>query len=655
MDQNELLRLAAEHQQSGDLTAASELYQEVLAKNPRNREALYLSGRVARDTGDHLAASEFFRRSIAISAKQPEYHHALGLALMELGNHAEAESTLRHAIRLSSRPEYHHALGTLHRKQGRIPEAVVAYKHALKQDAAFAEAHYDLGNCYQDAGELAEAVTAYRNALRYRPDLIRAWYALGCAELGRKEYAPAVECFEKTLSLEPGWMEAEHNLARALFELGRTDEAVDHFRNCGAREDLLHSANAREMLALIIPGAPGADNAAILEARRAWAERDLTSRAGDVYVDSRVHVDSRERPLRVGYVSSFFHRRNWMKPVWGLINQHDRSEFEIHLFSDAPASKLHGGYRGDSRDRVHDITRVSNEEVRALIQNSGIDLLVDLNSYSKMARLPLFAWKPAPVCAAWFNLYATSGLDGFDYLIGDDQVIPAEEERFYTERIRRVSGSYLTFEVDYPVPDVTEPPCLTKGTITFGSLASQIKITGPVIAAWSGILRECPSSSLILGNTALGSATTREFMFSQFAANGIPSSRINLRGPAEHFEFLKVYNEIDIALDTFPYNGGTTTTEAIWQGVPVLTFWGDRWVSRTSASILRTGGLGEFVRADPDSYISFACELANSVETPERLAALRRSMRAQLMLSPVCDTKSFAREMEGIYKELCKA
>jgi len=549
-----------------------------------------------------------------------------------------------------ARLRHYSALGQSLRSQHRSAEAIPYFEQALAIAPRDFDLNCALGNALQEIGQLARACDAYRSALRSDPHSAQARYALGCAELARKEYVPAWTCFREALNAEPGWLEAEHNLARALFELGQTDEAAAHFRNCAARDDLANSSLSRAMLALIIPGAPSADNASVLEARRWWAERDLPrpAQGGSISTVARPGA----RPIRLGYISSFFHRPNWMKPVWGLINQHDRSEFEIHLFSAASADKVVAGYRADSRDRYHDIRTASNEDVRALMERSGIDLLVDLSSYSDMRRLPLFALKPAPVTVAWFNLYATSGLQYFDCLIGDQQVIPPEEECFYVEAIRRVSGSYLTFEVSYAVPDVQEPPCLKERAITFGSLASQIKINDPVISAWATILRQSPTSSLVVKNSALGSADTREFLYSLFTKHGIQRDRVRLEGPAEHFEFLKVYDEIDIALDTFPYNGGTTTTEAIWQGVPVVSFWGDRWVSRTSASILRAGGLGEFLRADLDGYISYASKLANSPGTPEFLLNIRRAMRSRLMNSPVCDSRAFAREMEGIYKQL---
>jgi predicted O-linked N-acetylglucosamine transferase (SPINDLY family) len=616
MDEHDLLQSAIEYHTSGNRTAAAELYEEALRRNPNHYQALYLFGRLTYEAGDYPAAMDLFRRAVAANPRFGPALAAMGQTLRSLNRSAEAIPYLQQAIALT-------------------PE-----------DSAW---HCDLGDACQDIGQLSQAISAYRNALRCDPHLARAWYSLGCAELARKEYVAAIASFREALSTEPDWLEAEHNLARALFELGQADDAMIHFRNCAARDHLANSALARAMIALLIPGVPGADNQAILAARRAWAERDLPHSSG---ATRHVPAGPGHRPLRIGYISSFFHRQNWMKPVWGLINRHDRSEFEIHLFSAAAALQLQPGYRGDPRDHLHNITGLSNEEASALIERCAPDVLVDLNSYSDMRRLPLFTFRPAPVIVGWFNLYATSGLDCFDYLIGDSEVIPPEEECFYTERICRVPGSYLTFEVNYPVPEVADPPCLTKRAITFGSLASQIKITDRVVAAWSRILLQSPTSRLIVRNGALGSAASRDFLYSLFAKNGVARDRVRLDGPAEHVEFLKVYDEIDVALDTFPYNGGTTTTEAIWQGVPVLSFWGDRWVSRTSASILRAGGLGEFVRADLDSYIGFGIELANSPDTPERLAALRRGMRSQLRNSPVCDTTTFAREMEKIYQQI---
>jgi protein O-GlcNAc transferase len=669
---------------TGNHLAAIDLLRRALAVSPKVPEYHHALALALIDSENYGEADSSLRRAIRLSSR-PEFHNAMGVLQRKEGRLPEAIASFRHALKQDPAfAEAHYNLGNSHRLNGALEQAADSFRRAVAADGKFgyalaalgetlrllkrsaeaipyleqavelnpqdAELNYILGSAYHDAGQLSQAISAYHTALRSNPHLARAWYSVGCAELTRKEYVAAISYFEKALAEAPDWLEAEHNLARALFELGQTERALTHFRNCAARKELANSAGARGMVALIIPGAPNEDNSSILAARRAWAECDLACR--DAFPTRPRPSEPGDGRLRIGYISSFFHRENWMKPVGSLIKQHDRSVFDIFVFSAAPASAMPSGYHLDSRDHFHDISRLGNEEVNLLIRRCRVDILIDLNGYSDMQRLPLFVLRPAPVIAGWFNLYATSGLYCFDYLIGDKEVISVTEEHFYSERICRVSGSYLTFEVGYPVPEVADPPCIANHTITFGSLASQIKITDRVVAAWSSILSRSPASSLIVRNGVLGSVASREFLHSMFAGYGIPRDRIRLEGPLEHFDFLRAYNEIDVALDTFPYNGGTTTTEAIWQGVPVVTFWGDRWVSRTSASILRAGGLSDFVRANVEDYIGFAVDLAKSPETPERLLALRRGMRAQLKNSRVCDTRAFAREMEMIYQQI---
>jgi predicted O-linked N-acetylglucosamine transferase (SPINDLY family) len=521
-------------------------------------------------------------------------------------------------------------------EQQQVLASVPDDAEALQQ---LAEIHCDRGNALQTRGMLREALAAYQRALESNPSLARACYAAGCAESSRKEFAAAIPYFTKALEIRPDWPEAQHNLGQALFKLGQIDEALELFRRAAAAGD---SELTQSAIAVIIPGSPKSDNAAILETRRSWAAR---------YVGPLRERGARstDEPVRIGYISSFFQDHNWMKPVWGLINHHDRRLFEVHLLSDAPASKIRHGYQAHEQDRFHDVSALSNDALCQTIEAEAIDLLIDLNGYSDMRRLPLFAMRPAPVVVGWFNIYATTGISGYDYLIGDDVVIPPEEEKFYCEKIVRVPGSYLTFEVGYPVPAVVNPPFVQTGEITFGCLASQYKITSQVIETWSRILHQVPRSSMILRNGAMDAASTRDFMHESFERRGVARERVHLYGRADHFRFLETYSEIDIALDTFPYNGGTTTTEAIWQGVPVVTFLGDRWVSRTSASILQAGGLTELIGRNVDDYVSLAIALAHS---RDRLLDLRSNMRSRLASSPVCDTQAFARNMEQIYLTL---
>jgi len=481
------------------------------------------------------------------------------------------------------------------------------------------------------------------------PDAIRrarAWYTAGCAETERGEYAAAAASFDRALGIAPDWPEAQHNLGRALFELGRVDDAVRCFEAAalGDRPGL-----PRAMLSVVIPGS-SADNRTVLEVRRAWAREFLPPRSEGPPARTRAATDA----IRVGYVSSFFHRANWMKPVWALINHHDRRAVEVHLFADSPGWTGGDGYRPQTGDRIHAMADLPNDEAAARIAGCALDVLVDLNAYSKPARLPLYQRHPAPVVASWFNLYATSGMAGIDYIVGDEVVIPPDEERDYSERVLRVDGTCLAFEPWAGAPAVSDAPSATTGTITFGCLASQYKLTPAVLDAWGRILGRAPASRLVLRNAALEAPSVRRYMYEALAARGVARDRVRLLGRAEHGDFLRTYDGIDVALDTFPYSGGTTTMEAIWQGVPVITYRGDRWAARTSESILRAAGLGAFVAGDLSGYEDLAVELATSRDAAARLISLRAEMRERVRDSDACNGATLARSMEALYRRMCR-
>lgn len=525
----------------------------------------------------------------------------------------------------------------------------------LRRASALAPDHpailENLAVAYHLNSQYVSALEVYDRLIELGAATAKIWYATGNVLTEVGEYAQAAAALENSIKADQASPEAHHNLARALYRLGDIERAVFH---------LEYAANSCQAiapwlsLASIIPGSVGADLPRILEVRKklaailaAWVSTESAAAT-----NVRPTLDS---VPRIGYLSAFFHAANYMKPVWGLINHHDRSAFEIHLFSDSPKGLTWQGYRPHGRDRIHQTSALDNDELAALIQASQIDLLVDLNAFSHPERLALFLSHPAPVTIAWFNWYATSGLPGFDYIIGDDEVVRPEEDPFFTERVHRLPMSYLTFQVDHPTPPVAPPPCLENGYLTFGSLVSQYKITPSVLDAWATILKRTDGTRLLLANTALKSLHNRRYLAGKFAERGIDTERLILSEPADHFTFLTIYDQIDVALDAFPYNGGTTTMEAIWQGVPVLTFRGDRWASRTSESLLRRTHLQEFVADSVEEMVDFAVELAQSRDTPRRLDDLRRTMRTALKAQSACDTAALARAMEGFFKAVLKA
>jgi len=489
-----------------------------------------------------------------------------------------------------------------------------------------------------------EAIDAYRRAVAGNASLHAAWYGLGCASLTLKAYADAADALRQAVALQPGADRVRCNLAEALFQLGEVDGAIAQYQSAADGGDAEVRAVALAGIACIAPGAPHQDNFNVMAARRRWI--DWQARG-----IRRVTAAPPEagRKLRIGYLGAFFGARNWMKMYMGVINAHDRDRFEFHFLADDAAPSAACGYTDHADDRIWELGGVPNAELARHIVEAGLDVLVDLNGYSYQRRLPVFLYRPARLQICWNGMYGTTGLRDIDWLVGDAAVIPPEEERYYSEPIFRVAGSYLAFSVFYPVPDVAPPPCLRAGHLTFGCFASAYKLTEPTIAAYAGILRDAPASRLLLRNRTLDEASNRAALLDRFARRGIDADRLTLEGGAEHFDFLRGYDRVDVALDAFPYNGGTTTAEALWQGVPMLTCNGDRWAGRTSRSILLAAGLDDYVAADAAGFADAAIRLARAADTPRQLAALRDGMRARVAASPACDTTGLCRALERLY------
>jgi tetratricopeptide (TPR) repeat protein len=546
-------------------------------------------------------------------------------------------------------------VGVLER-QGRLGDAIALFEKAILESPRAAGLYCGLADALHASGDRHRAIDAYREALARDAKLEAAWWGLGCAQATLADHAAASVSFRRLIGVRPDHGMARQNLGKSLFELGDVDGAIEAFRTAAKHVPAEAVCVPMTSIAVAIPGSPTIGNEGILEARRAWAARCLPVTSADTIPRGR--AANLSRPIRLGYVSGFFAKHNWMKPVWGLIGQHDHARFEIHLFSDGPEPEARHGYRNAPHVRFHLVTGLSNAELARFIKDQEIEILIDLNAFSLPSRLPLYALRPAPIQIAWFNMFATSGSSCFDLLVGDVHVIPPEEEVFYSEKIVRVPGSYLTFQVPYSVPEVGPAPCRAGAPFAFGCLAPQYKITTEVIAAWSRILTGSPGARLVLKNAMLGRPGTLDFVREQFARHSIGADRLVLEGPAEHFEFLGRYRDIDVALDTFPYNGGTTTMEALWQGVPVLSFAGDRWAARISASLLREAGLADFVAPNLEGFIEQAIALARDLDTPLRLDTLRHGMRARLGAASVCDIARFATNMEEIYlqawRECCE-
>ena len=459
------------------------------------------------------------------------------------------------------------------------------------------------------------------------------------------EFAQGADALRRSVEADDSDAEAWHDCGRAHYKLGLTDRAA---------EDLIESAKRTSdlspylALATLAPGVDTFDNPRILHWRREFAKRLSEHEPSESFLTGGgANIDR----ARIGFVSSWFDKENYMKPVWALINELNRDRYEIHLFDDCDSKQTSRprGYQPYAGDRWQATASLDNLHLARQIARQNINILVDLNAYSTPLRLGLFNHRCAPIQAAWFNMYATSGLPEMDYIIGDHAVVDGNEDPFYSEKVTRLEQSYLTFTVTHAAPPIVSPPVTQKGRITFGSLVTLYKITPTVIETWAKILQCVNDAQLLIGNADLKSKQNQQFLLDCFAKHQIDPKRLIIKGPAPHDQFLRYYDEIDIALDAFPYNGGTTTMEAIWQGVPVVTYRGDRWASRTSASLLRGTHLERYLADDRDGYIETAVRLANHPDRNATLSNLRQTTRERLISSPVCDASSFARGMESVF------
>ena len=533
---------------------------------------------------------------------------------------------------------------------GQPESAAEHFRAALRTDPHDRELLKLLADALRTGGKPLQACQVYEQMIRLGQATGEVWLALGDCLFELCEFAQSLGAFEHSIKLQPHSPEAHHNHARALYRLGEVDAAVRELRKA---DRLGHQIEPILSLATIIPGAPRAKQREILAVRQQAAARLAAAEPQPAW--QRPPRQNHGGPIRVAYLSAYFDSANYMKPVWAIVNHHDRQQFELHLLSDTDSSAAEmPGYRRHPGDQLHRTSRLSNHELAGLVRSLGIDILVDLNAYSTPARLGLFVSPAAPVVVGWFNAYATYGMPGIDGIIGDDAVVSGSDERQFSERVIRLPLSYLTFTVEHEAPPVAPAPCLKGSHFTFGSLVAQYKITPPTIAAWSKILRGAPGSRLLLANRALGSAENCAWLAGRFKHHGIDPERLTLLPPAPHYQYLKYYDRIALALDAFPYNGGTTTMEALWQGVPVLAFDGDRWASRTSQTLLRRTHLGEFLSPSRRAMIRNAIRLARDPATPSLLARIRQQMRDHLRRSSACDAATAAGAIEQVYHQLIR-
>ena len=633
---------------AGHFAAAQACYRALLQDHPDDAAALAGLGALAGAAGQHQQAAESLARACALDADNPLYLHNFGESLRQSGDLARAEAVFRKVIALERgfAPAYaslyeivsqHYAEakrrgdatqvagligelsslanrhGTALFDRGLLAEAVAAYRQALLHLPANASALSNLGNALRLTGQLSEAEIVCRQALSIDPGLAAAWNNLGNAlvELGCS--AEAAECYRQALARCPGFPEAVHNSGSgSLFNmLYRHDlsalEIADRHRQWGAS---LPPPVQRPFRRLLVPG----------------------------------------RRLRVGYLSPDFRQHAMLHFLEPILAAHDRDRFEVFCYAQGPAMDAHTQRLIDYGHRWRWIHPLDDDALARLIDDDGIDLLVDCAGHTHGTRLRALARKPAPLMLSWLGYLFDSGLPAIDYRLTDEWVdppAPATDPR--PEQALRIPGGMLAYRPHRGSPPVAAAPYARHGFMTFGSFNNIQKFNPAVAQTWAKILQRVADSRLLLQSKHLADPGVCGRVRGLFEAFGIGPERLSLR--AASADFLSCYGDLDVALDTFPYGGGATTCDALWMGVPVVTLSGDRPCGRLSTSLLNRVGCAQWIASSTSSYIDIACDLA---ARPDHLAEIRQRLRQQMMSSPLADERGFVTRLEEVYQQLAE-
>ena len=527
---------------------------------------------------------------------------------------------------------------------GAWQEATVCLEAALHNAPQDLTLLNNLGLCRANAGELEGAAECFREVLRLAPDSAPALMNLGNIELSRANPEDAVAHYEAALArvaAEPGLV---NNLGMAYQATAQVDAAIRCFRRalsidprfCDAHENLLY---CMQLL-------PEYGPEEVYSEHCRWAEiheTPLRAKALPHLIDRDPH-----RPLRIGYVSPDFRRHAVAKFIEPVIAHHDHERFLVHCYHNASASDA-----VTERIRKHakvwrDVVDLSDDSLAAQIRADGIDILVDLAGHTRGGRLLCFARKPAPLQLTYLGYGNTSGLHATDFRISDAVADPpGVAERFHSEKLLRLPRAQWCFQPDADALPAGPLPALSRGHITFGSFNKPCKINHAVIGAWSRVLLGVPGSRLLI--IGIPGKSTKSRFEADFAEHGVDPSRLSLLAPVSDAEFWRLRHEIDIALDPFPYNGVTSTCEALYAGTPMATLAGTCGQSRTAASILSSVGLGDLVAGTEEEYLEINLRLARDLDS---LSRLRSTLRGRMQESPLMEYRMLTSSLEGLYRRI---
>ncbi len=610
--ETDLATAMADHR-AGRLAAAAAGYRAILRDDPAHAHANNNLAILLRATGRGEEAVVRYRQAVRTAPEDAAIRCNLSCALADLDRGDEAAAAVR--VALSLRPDHADAWFNAGNLCGTADDAgaATAYRRALRLVPGMGEALSNLGDVHKRQGDSSLAIDLYHAAIAARPDLPQPVVNLGEALKGQGRIAEAIQVFQSGLERHPGLALLHSNLLFAL-----------HYT-------------------------PWVPPEVIARAHAFWNERHARPLTpfGKRFANDR----SPGRRLRVGYVSPDFRAHACAYFIEALLRGHDRAAVEVTGYALSRHEDAVTGRLKALADGWRSLAGLDDAAAAALIERDRIDILVDLAGHTAGGRPLIFARKPAPVQVAWLGYPDTTGMPAIDARLTDAAADPpGRTDCWHAERMIRLPKGFLAYRPPQGIDAPQDPPALAGGVVTFGSFNNAAKVTPEVVRVWSAILRRLPSARLVLKGGAFADPPTCARYARQFADNGVAPDRIELLPPLPATDHhLRAYGRIDIALDTFPYNGTTTTCETLWMGVPVVTLAGRHHVARVGASLLTQCGLPDLVATDEAGYVETAVALA---QDRPRLAALRRDLRGMLERSPLLDHQGFASTVEEAYRGL---
>jgi protein O-GlcNAc transferase len=681
---NQKFHLALQHYQNGHLEQSQSLLREVIRNHPDDFRALNFLGIIYYTLKNYDPALECFRQALIFSPLNADIHYNLGNVLKNKGQFDEAITCYQKTLQIN--PEHfeaYHNLGNVFQQQNQIDKAIANYQEALKRNPHLPDAYFNLGtishqkrffdeavlflqkalqlnpdmddacytlaDVYSEKGQLEDAIVYYQKALALNPRLAQAYNGLGIVMQKKNEIVQAIELYRQAVFIMPDFIEALVNIGNALRDYGHSEDAESWYRR--ALSVAPNCTFCYDNLFFLMLYHDRYDAATVFSEHLHFAEKCAEALSSAII--PHVSVRHPHRILKIGYLSPDFRKHSVSYFVEPVLASHSKEHFLIYCYSDVSRPddvterlRRHAG-------QWQNIAGMPDQQVTDLIRSDGIDILVDLAGHTAHNRLLVLARKPAPVQVTWIGYPATTGLSSIDYKIVDSQTDPPGlTEQFYTEKLIRMPESFLCYLPERESPGVGPLPALSAGNVTFGSFNNFAKVNSGVIALWAQILRRVPNSRFIMKANSLGDKSTADKVMAMFSQHGIEENRIELHSVILSSRLhLDLYNRVDIGLDTFPYNGTTTTCEAIWMGLPVITLAGQTHAARVGASLLTTIGHSELIAATHEEYTELAVNLA---EDTEKLAYLRNTLRNTMANSALTDEKRFTENLETLLRDIWK-